>query len=77
MKPIEVCELCAQPVRPEDVFHAELSVGDLMCPTPMTFHRGCYEQAAQLWQPNPDSYCTSDPEFPETRQWTPAPTSRP
>jgi hypothetical protein len=36
----------------------------------MVFHKECYEQAAELWQPDPDSYCTVDPLFPETGQWT-------
>lgn len=71
----EICELCARPVDPAEAYRAELSIGDLMCPTPMTFHPGCYEQAAELWQPAPDSMCVNDPEFPETMRWTPGPAS--
>ena len=44
-------------------------VAGAMCPTAMTFHKACYEQAAYMWEPDPDSYCTVDPLFPETGQW--------
>jgi hypothetical protein len=40
-----------------------------MCPTAMTFHTACFEQASAMWEPDPDSYCTVDPLFPETGQW--------
>lgn len=74
-QPTEVCELCADEVAPEDAYRAELSVGDLMCPTPMTFHRECYDRAAEIWEaPSPDMTCTFDAEFPETQNW---PTGRP
>jgi hypothetical protein len=67
----ETCDVCGQVVDdPEDAFRAELTVSGAMCPSPMVFHKACYEKAADMWQPDPDSYCTVDPEFPETSQWT-------
>lgn len=66
----EMCDVCAQVVPPDDAVRAELSVAGAMCPSPMVFHKDCYEQASVLWQPDPDSYCTVDPLFPETGQWT-------
>lgn len=48
---------------------AELVAAGAMCPTAMTFHTACYEKAAAVWKPDPDSYCTVDPLFPETSQW--------
>jgi hypothetical protein len=74
MEPPELCELCAEHVSPEDAYRAELSVGDLMCPTPMIFHRACYERASQVWQPGDSTMCGYDPELPETGQW-PSPTA--
>lgn len=74
MDPPELCELCAEQVSPEDAYRAELSVGDLMCPTPMTFHRACYERAAEIWQPGDATMCGYDPDLPETGQW-PSPTA--
>ncbi|MFN2606893.1 MAG: hypothetical protein ABR511_03200 [Acidimicrobiales bacterium] len=66
----ELCDVCGRVVAPEEAVKAELTVSGAMCPSPMTFHPGCYEQASVLWQPDPDSYCTTDPLFPETGQWT-------
>ncbi len=71
IKPAEICDVCGGEVPAEEAVKAELSAADAMCPTPMTFHQGCYERASQIWQPDPDSYCTTDPDFPETQQWTP------
>lgn len=48
---------------------AELVINNAICPTAMTFHAACYEQASVLWKPDPDSYCTVDDRFPETGQW--------
>ena len=70
MKPSELCDVCGGAVPAEEAVKAELSAADAMCPTPMTFHKACYEQASRIWQPDPDSYCTTDPDFPETQQWT-------
>jgi len=36
----------------------------------MTFHPQCFRQASAIWEPDADSYCTIDPDFPETGQWT-------
>lgn len=71
----EACEVCGGAVEPQDAVRAELSVGEQMCPTPMTFHKACYERASVLWKPDPDSYCVTDPMFPETSEWTPRETS--
>ncbi len=66
----EMCDVCAQVVPPGEGVRAELTVSGAMCPSPMVFHDECYELAKDLWQPDPDSYCSVDPEFPETGQWT-------
>ncbi|MGH2767644.1 MAG: hypothetical protein ACRDIF_01630 [Actinomycetota bacterium] len=72
MRQVETCEVCGGDVT-GDAVRADLSIGEMMCPTPMTFHRACYEQASELWKPDPDSICQVDPEYPETQQWTPRP----
>lgn len=69
----ETCEVCGTDVAEGEIVRAELSIGEMMCPTPMSFHRACYEQASNLWKPNLDSTCIVDNEFPETAQWTPVP----
>lgn len=71
--PKELCDVCGQPVPAEEAYRAELSVAGAMCPAPMVFHPPCYERASVLWQPDPDSYCTVDPLFPETAQWSSPP----
>ena len=70
IKPVELCDVCGVPVPAEEAVKVELSAADAMCPTPMTFHKDCSEKASEIWQPDPDSYCTVDPEFPETQQWS-------
>lgn len=65
----ELCDVCGQVVAPEEAVKAELTVSGAMCPSPMSFHPACYEKASEMWQPDPDSYCTADPLFPETGQW--------
>ncbi len=70
IQPLELCDVCGGEVEASEAVKAELSAADAMCPTPMTFHPQCYEQAAAIWQPDPDSHCTTDPAFPETAQWT-------
>jgi len=70
IKPAELCDVCGAEVDPAEAVKAELAAANAMCPTPMTFHPHCYEQASAIWEPDPDSYCTTDPEFPETAQWT-------
>lgn len=75
----ELCDVCGQEVPADQVFKTEVSVGQMMCPTTMTFHPACYEQASALWQPD-DSYCSTDPDFPEMEQWAtvdPPPANRP
>lgn len=70
-RPIETCEVCGGEVSDETARRADLSIGDAMCPTPMTFHEDCFEQAADLWKPpSEDSTCVVDPAYPETAQWT-------
>ena len=65
----EMCDACGQSVPADDMVKKELTVAGAMCPTAMTFHAACYEKAAAMWQPDPESYCTVDPMFPETGQW--------
>lgn len=65
----EQCDVCGQPVPSAEAVKSELTVMGAMCPTAMTFHKACFEQASALWQPDPDSYCTVDPLFPETGKW--------
>ncbi len=76
MKPAELCDVCGGEVEPSEAVKTELAAANAMCPTPMTFHPQCYEQASAVWAPDPDSYCTTDPEFPETAQWTPSDVTR-
>jgi hypothetical protein len=68
--PGELCDVCGLETDPATAYKAELTVSGAMCPSPMNFHPECYEKAAHLWQPDPDSYCTVDPLYPETGQWT-------
>lgn len=70
MTPTELCDVCGGEVDAAVAVKTELAAASAMCPTPMTFHPQCYEQASEIWQPDPDSYCSTDPEFPETAQWT-------
>ncbi len=69
-QPSDLCDVCGGEVPPGEAVKEELSAADAMCPTPMVFHRQCYDQASAIWQPDPDSYCTTDPMFPETQRWT-------
>jgi len=71
--PDELCEACGRVVSGEDAFRAELAVSEAMCPSAMVFHQECYEKAAHLWKPDPESSCTYDTRFPETTQWPAAP----
>jgi hypothetical protein len=64
------CDVCGQPVTPEDCYTTELTAGGATCPTALTLHHACYEAASSMWVPEaPDSTCTYDPLFPETGQW--------
>ncbi|MBW3562828.1 MAG: hypothetical protein KY437_10070 [Actinobacteria bacterium] len=69
MGPTETCEACGRDVAPEEARRAELTVGDMMCPTPMVFHEECYEQASGVWEASGTSCSSPDPEFPETERW--------
>ncbi len=71
--PGALCDVCGQETDPATVYQAELTVSGAMCPSPMNFHPECYEKAAYLWQPDPDSYCTVDPLYPETGKWSTPP----
>ncbi|HVL99213.1 MAG TPA: hypothetical protein VM324_07975 [Egibacteraceae bacterium] len=68
---METCEACGSEVAAAEAVRVEMAVEDLMCPTPMSFHRECYESADQVWgPPTGESLCAVDPEFPdETRRW--------
>lgn len=68
-QPGKLCDVCGQEVAAEEAVTEELAIGDLTCPTAMVLHPACYEAASQMWQPDTDSYCTVDPEFPETQRW--------
>jgi hypothetical protein len=71
MQPPELCDVCGIDDPADEAVRDELTTAEAaMCPTPMVFHPACYEQASQMWRPDPDSYCTTDPEFPETAQWS-------
>ncbi len=68
-RPTETCEVCGGDVAPDEAHRAELSIGDMMCPTPMVFHPDCYEQVEGVWG-DPETNCNApDPEYPETGQW--------
>lgn len=69
MKLTEPCDVCGADVDADEAVRAELTVGEMMCPTAMVFHPACHEVASSMWQPDPDSYCTFDERFPETGQW--------
>jgi hypothetical protein len=73
----EQCDVCGQDVPKDDMVKQELTVAGAMCPPAMTFHTACYEKAAAMWQPDPESYCTVDPLFPETGKWVVPDEARP
>lgn len=66
----ELCDICGGEVPAAEAQRVELTAASAMCPTPMVLHQDCYERASALWQPDPESYCVVDKEFPETQQWT-------
>ncbi|MGH2704964.1 MAG: hypothetical protein ACRDJ4_07695 [Actinomycetota bacterium] len=74
MRTGETCDVCGGEIS-GDAIRAELSIEEMMCPTPMSFHPACYEQASVLWQPDTESICVVDPDYPETQTWTPRVTS--
>jgi hypothetical protein len=64
----DICDVCGLPVPEEEAFKAEVSCSQSMCPSPMTMHKTCFQQASDMWQPD-DSYCGIDPDFPEMATW--------
>jgi hypothetical protein len=44
-QPVATCDICGGGVAEEEQIDAALTLGGTMCPTPMTFHRSCYEAA--------------------------------
>jgi hypothetical protein len=44
-RPVATCDICGAGVVEEEQIDAALTLGGTMCPTPMTFHRSCYEAA--------------------------------
>lgn len=67
MEATATCDVCGKGIPAGEVVKAEVSVDQMMCPTSMTFHPACYEQASELWQP--DDSCSFDPDFPEMAAW--------
>ena len=47
-RPVPTCDICGGGVLEEDQIDAALTLGGVMCPTPMTFHRSCYEAAQAM-----------------------------
>ncbi len=62
------CDVCGLEVPAGEGIQAEVSVSQMICPTSMTFHPACYDQAMALWQP--DDSCSLDPDFPEMQAWS-------
>ena len=44
-RPVATCDICGGGVVEEEQIDTALTLGGTMCPTPMTFHRSCYEAA--------------------------------
>jgi hypothetical protein len=47
-RPVATCDICGGGVAGEEQLDAALTLGGTMCPTPMTFHRSCYEAAQAM-----------------------------
>lgn len=47
-RPVATCDICGGGVLEEEQVDAALTLGGAMCPTPMTFHRCCYDSAQAL-----------------------------
>lgn len=69
MRLAEPCDVCGVDVAADEAVRAELTAGEMMCPTSMVFHPACHEEASRMWQPDPDSTCTFDVEYPQTQRW--------
>ena len=46
--PVATCDICGGGVAEEEQIDTALTLGGVMCPTPMTFHRSCYEAAQAM-----------------------------
>lgn len=66
----EMCDVCGTEVDPAEAVREELTMGQMMCPIAMVFHPACRQRASDMWEPDSDSYCTVDTEYPETQQWS-------
>lgn len=44
-RPVATCDICGGGIAEEEQIDAAFTLGGAMCPTPMTFHRSCYEAA--------------------------------
>lgn len=64
-----MCDVCGLTVDPAEAIYSEVSVAGAMCPSPMAFHKPCFEAASVMWTPDPDSYCQIDNRFPESQKW--------
>ena len=47
-RPVATCDICGGGVAGEEQIDAAFTLGGTMCPTPMTFHRSCYEAAQAM-----------------------------
>ena len=65
----ELCDMCGQEVS-DNAVRAEMTTTELMCPTSMTLHPACYEQAAALWHIDTKSQCSVDSDLPGLGNWT-------
>ena len=61
--PVATCDICGGGVVEEEQIHAALTLGGTMCPTPMTFHRSCYEAAQAMMGSTSDTLlCEAPPD---------------
>ena len=62
-QPVATCDICGGGVVEEDRVDAALTLGGVMCPTPMTFHRSCHEAAqAMLGNVSDSLFCEAPAE---------------
>jgi len=47
-QPIPTCDVCGGGVSEDERTDAALTLADTMCPSPMTFHRSCFEGAQEM-----------------------------
>lgn len=61
--PVATCDICGGGVVEEERVDAALTLGGVMCPTPMTFHRSCHEAAqAMLGSASDSLFCEAPAE---------------